>query len=100
MAVTIRRSDGYLSSFKLSQTEATQSFATRRIRPVLLRVILRQTRMYNIEAMGQGDPICTLYVLDNVTDEVGKFEYGELVAVAQVDRSCLARVHQCDQTVD
>jgi hypothetical protein len=56
--------------------------------------------MYDIEATGRGDPICALYVLDDVADEVDEFEYGELVAVAQVDRSCLARVHQCDQAVN
>jgi hypothetical protein len=59
-----------------------------------------QTLMYDIEATGRGNPICALYVLDDVVDEVGEFEYGELVAVAQVDRSCLARVHECDQAVD
>jgi hypothetical protein len=40
--------------------------------------------MYDTDTAG-CDTICTLYVFDGVTDEVGKFEYGELIAVAEVD---------------
>ena len=67
-----------------------RGLSTRGIRPALLRVILRQTFMYNTDAAGRGDTICALYVFDDVSDEVGELEYGELVAVAEVDRSCLA----------
>ena len=56
--------------------------------------------MYDVDAAGRGDPIRALHLFDDVADEVGKFEYGELVAVAEVDGSRLARVHQRDQAVD
>src|SRR5258707_573693 len=73
---------------------------TRRVGPTLLRVILWQALIYDIDAAGSGDTIFALPVFDDVADEVGKFENCEFVAIAEVDGSCLARIHQRDQAVD
>ena len=71
-----------------------------RIRPALLRVVLGQALVDGVDAMREGDAIDALDVLNNVTDEVGKFEDGEFVTVAEVDWARLARAHEHDQTVD
>jgi hypothetical protein len=55
--------------------------------------------MYDTDTAG-CDTICVLYIFDSVADEVGEFEGGELIAVAEIDGSCPACVHQCDQAVD
>ena len=73
---------------------------TGRVRPALLRVVLGQTLVDDVDAAGLGDAVGALDVLDDLAHELRKLEDGELVAVAEVDRARLGRVHERDQAVD
>ena len=78
-----------------------RGLGARGVRSALLRIILWQALVDNIDAAGRRDAVVgALHVLDDVADEVRELEDGELVAVAEVDRPRLARVHQRDQAVD
>ena len=77
-----------------------RGLGARGVRAALLRVILRQALVDDVDLAGRGDAVGALHVLDDVADEAGEFEDGELVAVAEVDRPRLARVHERDQAVD
>ena len=77
-----------------------RGLGARGVRAALLRVVLRQALVDDVDPAGRGDAVGALHVLDNVADEAGELEDGELVAVAEVDRPRLARVHERDQAVD
>ena len=55
--------------------------------------------MDDIDAARDWFSICALDLLDDITDELRKLKYGELVAVADVDGASLGRVHERDQSV-
>ena len=56
--------------------------------------------MDDVDAAGWRCAVGALDVLDDVADEVRKFEDGELVAVAEVDGPGVVRAHERDQPVD
>ena len=76
------------------------SLGTRRVGAALLRVVLGEALMDDVDAAGVGFAVGALYVLDDVADELCKFEDGELVAVAEVDGARLGRVHERDEAID
>ena len=71
----------------------------RRVRATLLRVVLGEALMDDIDAARDWFSICALDLLYDITDELRKLEYSELVAVADVDGASLGRVHERDQSV-
>ncbi len=70
-----------------------------RVGAALLRVVLGEALMDDVDAAGSGDAVSALYVLDDIADELSKLEDGELVAVAEVDGARLGRVHERDEAV-
>jgi hypothetical protein len=73
---------------------------TRRVGAALLRVVLGEALMDDIDAARDWFAIGALDLLDDIAHELRKLKYGKLVAVTDVDRARLGRVHERDQPVD
>ena len=75
-------------------------FGSGSVGPPLLRVISRHRLVDNLDASRTLDAVFILDLLHNLPHEFGEFTNGELVAVSDVDRPRLVRVHERDETVD
>lgn len=79
---------------------AKDLLGTSSVRATHLRVVGRHGVVDDLALLGHLDTVFLLDLSDEVPDESGKLEDGELVTIADVDRASLIGVHEVDETVD